>query len=112
MICHRGYFEPQRYVESALQALRDTYQELDAESVEETVAGHRLAGYDVDFISLDTVSTARVRGVETHDGSLLILCQADDREFERIEPVFRAMTVSLLNHQTRALRSGWPPTMP
>jgi hypothetical protein len=112
VISHRGFFQPQQYVESALQALRETYHELDTESVEETIAGHRLAGYNVDFISLDTVSTARVRGVETHEGSLLILCQADDREFERIEPVFRAMTVSLLNHQTRSLRSGWPPSAP
>jgi hypothetical protein len=83
-------------VKSAVKALRDTYQDLDFEEAVETVAGHQLFGADVYFYCLDLTNTALVRAytVPQHNG--LILCQAEDREYAAIEPVFRAMTHSLL----------------
>lgn len=93
-------YEPEKklstLVKSAVKALRDTYQDLDFEEAVETVAGHQLFGADVSFICLDLTNTALVRAYTTPQHNGLILCQAEDREFAAIEPVFRAMTHSLL----------------
>lgn len=83
-------------VKSAVKALRDTYPDLDFEEAVETVAGHQLFGADVNFYCLDLTNTALVRAYVSPQHNGLILCQADDREFAVIEPVFRAMTHSLL----------------
>lgn len=87
---------PAELVATTVKALRETYDELDAEDVSDEVAGHRLTGADVNFYCLDLTNTALVRAFETKRFNGLILCQADDREFAEIEPVFRAMTHSLL----------------
>lgn len=87
---------PADLVASAVKALRETYDELDVENVTDTAAGRELIGADVNFYCLDLTNTALVRAFDTKRFNGLILCQADDREFADIEPVFRAMTHSLL----------------
>ena len=88
--------EPEELVASAVKALRETYDELDEETISEEVAGHDLAGSDVNFYCLDLTNTALVRAFEGERFNGIVVCQADDREFAQIEPVFRAMTFSLL----------------
>lgn len=97
VVVHAPAIDPARLVETAASAMRQEYDNLDAVGAEETVAGHRLAGQDLNFYCLDLTNTALIRGVRTPAATLLIFCQADDREFERIHPVFRAMTASLLS---------------
>ena len=74
--------------------MRQQYDELDAEEVHETVAGHELVGYDMNFYCLDLTNTAQVRSYRTDDAAYVVFCQADDREFAEIEEVFRAITMS------------------
>lgn len=76
--------------------MREEYRDLDAESTADQVAGRTLAGYDVNFLCLDLTNTAAVRTLETPDAIYLILCQAEDREWERISHVFAAMTASFV----------------
>lgn len=85
-----------RLLHAAVAAMRDVYPQLDSEAVEETVAGRRLSGYDMNFYCLDLTNTAGVRGLQNDDTILVIFWQAEDREFAEIEPIFRAMTASLL----------------
>jgi hypothetical protein len=99
--------EPRELAKAALDILKREYDELDSESVEETVAGVDLVGFDVNFYCLDLTNTAWIRaGIKGTNRSYesrvspmryLILCQAEDREFDQISPVFRAMTISLLS---------------
>ncbi|MGC3966882.1 MAG: hypothetical protein QM775_05775 [Pirellulales bacterium] len=89
---------PQDLVRSAVKALRQTYDELDAEDVEETLAGKSLVGSDVNFYCLDLTNSAQIRAFAAPNFNVVILGQADDREFAQIEAVFKAMTVSLLSH--------------
>lgn len=89
----------QEMCDVALKAMRETYEELDAEQVKETVAGRELSGYDLNFYCLDLTNTALIRAAKMGSGNLLVLCQADDREFAQVEPVFRAMTHSLLSRK-------------
>ena len=100
---------PQPLVETTLAAMRQEYPKLDAEPVEETVAEHRLQGYDLDFFCLDFLNAARIRGAALPEGALLVLYQAEDREMEELEPVFRAVTTSLLENLPVVKSSLWPP---
>ncbi len=101
--------QPQRLVATTLEAMRQEYPKLDAEPVEETIAEHRAQGYDLDFFCLDFLNAARIRGVQLPEGALLILYQAEDREMEELEPVFRAVTTSLLENLPVVKSSLWPP---
>jgi hypothetical protein len=94
---HPSETRPHDLVKAAIQALRETYDELDAEEVEDSMAGRRLVGADVNFYCLDLTNTAVIRSFAAPHYVCLVLSQADDREFGAIENVFKAMTMSLLN---------------
>ena len=96
--------DPDELARAALEAMKDEYGEIETERAAETIAGHRMVGYDLSFYYLDLTSTARVRSLRTRWATYTVFCQAEDREFNRIQIVFRAMTTSLLNNLTQ--RSG------
>ena len=50
-------------VQAALDAMRKEYEELDAEPVRETIAGHDLVGFDLNFFCLDLTNTACIRSL-------------------------------------------------
>jgi hypothetical protein len=93
---HPRYRDPAELARAALEAMQQEYEGLESEPVEEAVLGYDLAGYDLNFFYLDLTSTSLIRGVRAGRATLLIFCQADDREFEKVGQVFQAMTVSLL----------------
>ncbi|HJT33466.1 MAG TPA: hypothetical protein VJ783_15590 [Pirellulales bacterium] len=96
VMVHPPTQELQPLADASLETMKQVYDELDAEAVRETVAGIELLGYDINFYCLDLTNTALVRACRTAKAAYLILCQADDREFDQIESVFRAITQSLL----------------
>lgn len=93
---HSSESDPRELAASSVKALRETYPDLDVESTSERVAGQELVGSDVNFYYLDLTNTALVRAFRTPKFNVLVLCQAEDREFVEFEAVFRAMTLSLL----------------
>ena len=97
IIKHPRSASPRELVEAALQAMRQEYDELDVEEVKEMLVGHELVGCDMNFYCLDLTNTALLRSFQTAEATYLVLCQADDREFTEVSPVFRAMTQSLLS---------------
>jgi hypothetical protein len=88
--------DPGVLVKAAVAALRDTYTDLDYEPVREAIAGQELVGADVNFYCLDLTNTALVRSYVGPRHVGLILCQAEDRDYAQVEPVFRAMMHNLL----------------
>ena len=88
--------DPADLAKVALVALGDEYEDLDTEPAEETVAGQKLVGYDVNFYCLDLTSTAQIRACRRDGRTFLLLWQAEDREFDEVANVFRAITTSLL----------------
>jgi hypothetical protein len=76
--------------------MRQEYRDLDSEPAEEVVGGRTLAGCDMNFYCLDLTNTAQVRTLETPEAIYLFFCQAEDREWDRIAPVFAAMTASFV----------------
>ena len=107
---HPSDTRPRDLVKAAVKALRDTYDELDAEEVEDSMAGRHLVGADVNFYCLDLTNTAVIRSFAAPDYVCLVLSQADDRDFAALENVFKAMTMSLLNSFGEAGPAGGEPT--
>jgi len=87
-------------VDQVLAALHDVYQDLDAEAISQDFGPCESIGYDVDFYCLDLTSSAMIRAVRTPQGTYVVLCQAEDQDYQRFEPVFQAITTSLLRGAT------------
>ena len=77
--------------------MRKEYDDMDAEPVRETIAGYELIGFDLNFFCLDLTNTAHIRSVRVQHTTFTIFCQAEDREYGEISPVFQAMTLTLLH---------------
>ncbi len=90
--------EPGLAAEEALKAMREEYDELDAEPFQDSLEGFELLGYDVNFICLDFTSTALIRATNTPGGTVVFFCQADDREFADVANIFAAMTINVLQN--------------
>lgn len=91
-------FEP--LFDEALAALRSEYQEIEVEPAGEQIEGHAVNGYTVNFFCLDLTNTCWLRGIETPEANYLLVCQAEDREFEYAKLVFQAMLASVLRNLT------------
>ncbi len=94
---HSPDVQPQDLARHALATMKQEYDELDGEAVEEQVAGRQIVGYDINFYCLDLTNTSHVRSFSTPQAAYLLWCQADDREFVRVEEVLRAITFSFLS---------------
>ena len=86
-------------LKTLLDALADEYQDIDSGAVSDQVESQAMVGYDVNFYCLDLTTSALIRGFQTLRASYVLLCQAEDREFTRVKPVFDAMTTSLVRAQ-------------
>ena len=84
-----------RLADSALEALREEYPDLEAEPQVETIAGQPAVGHDVRFFSFDLTNTARIRSFRSEEGSVLVLSQFNDLEEDTNEPVLRAISASI-----------------
>ncbi|MEX0677775.1 MAG: hypothetical protein WD063_11910 [Pirellulales bacterium] len=93
---HATSTDPGELASTALATLKREYQDAESAEVSEKIGGQSISGYDLHFFYLDLTNTALIRGFRTATASCLVLCQAEDREFEHIGPVFRAITTSLL----------------
>ena len=81
--------------QTALDALRGEYEDLESEEAVESVAGQPAVGHDVRFFSLDLTNTCWIRSFYAGGGTMLILWQLNDLEMERNEPVLRAICASI-----------------
>jgi hypothetical protein len=87
--------EQELMAETALEALRSEYPELEAEEAFETIADQPAIGHDIRFFSFDLTNTCWTRSFYSGRGTLLALWQANDLELEEIEPIFQAIRASL-----------------
>jgi len=95
--------DPKQLARAALAAMQEEYEGLEAEEIQENISGRELIGYDLNFFYLDLTNTATVRCLQTDRATYAIFCQAEDREYDRVAEVFRAMTTSFVR-SIRTLR--------
>jgi hypothetical protein len=98
IVLHPARVDPKELAVTALAALKAEYSEWEAEPASEVIGEHTISGYDMNFFYLDLTSTAVIRTFRTATATCLVLCQAEDGEYEKLAPVFRAITTSLLSH--------------
>ncbi len=73
--------DPQEMAAMVLRAIKEEYEEFEAEPADQEIEKHELRGYDLNFYCLDLTNTALIRGFQLSEASCVILCQAEDREF-------------------------------
>ena len=83
---------------AAVEAMKGEYEELEVEETQEAISDREMVGYDLNFYYLDLTNTASVRCVRTDRATYAVFYQAEDREFEEVQAVFRAMTTSFLEN--------------
>ena len=79
-------------VDEVMANIRREYQEVEQEAVSERFGLTETVGFDLNFICLDFVVTAELRCGTVQGRSFVVLCQAEDNEFEKMGPVFKAIT--------------------
>jgi hypothetical protein len=87
--------EPEAMARTALEALREDYPDLEADDCVESVAGQPAVGHDIRFFSLDLTNTCWTRSFYSAGGTVLLMCQINDLELEKNEPVLKAICASL-----------------
>src|ERR1051326_7034684 len=81
--------------ETALEALREDYPELEADECVDSLGGQPAVGHDIRFFSFDLTNTCWIRSFYSARGTVLVMCQFNDLESEKNEPVLRAICASL-----------------
>jgi hypothetical protein len=79
----------------ALQAMQQEYEDLEYEEILQPSDGSDY-GFNIDFYYLDLVVTAQIRVALLPEKAVLWQSQAENRDFDKTELVFRAITTSLL----------------
>jgi hypothetical protein len=103
---HAAGGDPAALSQAVLEEMKREYRDLDSERADEVVAGRTLAGLDMNFYCLDLTNTAQVRTLATPGAVWLLFCQAEDREWDRIAPVFAAMTTSFVRGLSTSTSPG------
>jgi hypothetical protein len=82
-------------VHTVLDAMRAEYPGLESDDALESLAGQPALGHDIRFFSLDLTNTCCTRSFYCDTGTILVMWQANDLDLEHLDPVFRAIRVSL-----------------
>jgi hypothetical protein len=98
LACHPPEVHLESLFDEALSALRAEYADMEVEPAEDQLEQQLITGYDINFICLDLTNTCWLRGLQTPTATYLMICQAEDREFDRLETVFLAMLASALRN--------------
>ena len=88
--------DPATLAAAIVAQMREDYRDLDSEPAADTLATRTLTGFDINFYYLDLTNTAQVRTIVTPTAIYLVFCQADDREWDHVAPVFAAITTSFV----------------
>ena len=88
--------DPDELLAAAIQGLQDTYEDIELSATANEFEGYQSLGVDAYFYCLDFMVMARVQVIQTQAYILVLLFQAESRDFDQQLDVFRAMTTSLL----------------
>jgi hypothetical protein len=95
LTCDQSGATAEEIAEAALEVLKADYPTLDVQPQIDTLAGQMAVGHDIQFFSLDLTNTCWTRSIYSADGVMLVLCQTNDLELEKYEPILRAICASL-----------------
>ncbi len=88
--------QPDDLLQQTIDSLSATYPDLERSKVDTTNVEKSSEGVEALFYCLDFLVRVRLQVFETDRHRVLAWYQAEDREFDKLELVFQAMTTSLL----------------
>ena len=100
---HPAPADADQLADEALQAMQEEYDDLETEPIREDIAGLDAGGYDLQFYCLNLVVSMRLRTFQLGDHAILLMYQGEDRDFDRLERVFGAITASLFRTEDPAV---------
>ena len=92
--------DKQSLLEQIVASLDEQYDSLEKTPASDEIAGIPMSGYDIFFYCLDLLVTTHLRMADVGEYSLMLMYQAENREFDQQELVFQAITTSLLSGMT------------
>ncbi len=100
LMVHPAGTDIEEVAQVTLDALRGEYEQAEFQPVWDKIEGRPVKGFDVQFFFLDLVIEAQVRAFALEAATVVVLCQGEDRDFQQLEAVFQAMTLSLAREST------------
>jgi len=97
LIVYTGLRDRAELAAEALKAMQAEYENIEVAERTVHFADVEAIGYELYFYHLDLLVSSRVFAAHFGDRTVLLLWQAEDREFDNLEPVFVAIATSLLN---------------
>jgi hypothetical protein len=94
---HPANSDLKRLAGAVLDTMRREYDDVEFEAVHETLADISVHGFNLRFYCLDLLVQAQLRTFSMADRSYVMLCQGEDREFDRQVAVFAAMTRAVVD---------------
>ncbi len=91
---------PSQAIEETKRVIAAEYDDIESQVVEPEIAGaspviSELQGQELSFYYLDLLVFIRLIAFRYRNETLLIHCQAEDREFAKLDLVFQAMMISM-----------------
>ncbi len=83
--------------DEALAVMREEYDQLETTICKTSFGDVDAEGHDIYFYHLDLLIRCRIVAAPFGEQTVLLLLQAEDRDFDELEPVFQAMATTLLN---------------
>jgi len=87
---------PREVLDAALPALKEEYEQLESAEIDPGLAIDDSRGLELQFYCLDLLITSKLLAFTVRPYTYLVQMQAEDRAFEKIEPVFQAILISIL----------------
>ncbi len=97
--------DPSALLDQVAEVMEAEYDDIEATEVTEEFAEFVASGFDLAFYCLDFLVNSRTLAVRAARQTYLMVWQAEDREFSELEPVFRAISTSLFDHVSQAVRA-------
>jgi hypothetical protein len=91
----RDGLSPLQVLDSALEAFREEYNEVDVYPSTVQVGQRTGVGRDVDFVCFELINSAFLRAFQTERFTVLVLYQGFDGELETTRPLLEAISTSL-----------------
>lgn len=89
----------QPLIDDLVSMMQEEFNEVEVLPAREVIGDAMTTGVDLSFFYLDLLVEAKIRCLRTPSATLIWFYQAESREFEDMEPVFRAIATSLLQTQ-------------
>lgn len=79
-----------------LESLEQQYDSVEYVEANEMFGNVEASGFDVHFFCLDLLIATRLRYFKGPSHHMILMCQAENRELEQMDLVFKAITISML----------------